>query len=161
GPLVKELLVPYDPSSRQGQEEVEDSGHPDDDRDEEVVAAPAAATDANEDAGESVDGSENAELKLPRLLFLDEANRISVEGLLAPLQAAFDRLQKRMEPPTVTLGRTEYAVPRRIWRVFAGNSPVADAERREQARPFKRRCAMVIPPDPMDAILKREDSFKK
>lgn len=153
GPLVKELLVPYDPSNPTGR----------------VAAGTVAEEDESEDGGrepvateeESEEESDNAELSVPRLLFLDEANRISVEGLLAPLQAAFDRLQKRMEPPTVTLGRTEYAVPRRIWRIFAGNSPVADTERREQARPFKRRCAMIVPPDPMEAILKREDSFRR
>jgi len=150
GPLVKELLVPYDPSSLPSRVTGGDNADADE---EEATPGP--------DVEESEEESETTELSVPRLLFLDEANRISVEGLLAPLQAAFDRLQKRMEPPTVMLGGTEYAVPRRIWRIYAGNSPVADTERREQSRPFKRRCAMIVPPDPMEVILKREDSFRK
>jgi MoxR-like ATPase len=131
GPLVKELLVPY----------VANHGPADDQSDDENGVA----------------GS----LEVPRVMFLDEANRIDVEGILSPMQAAFDRLQKRMEPPNVVLGKTEYAVPKRIWRIFAGNSPVADTGRREQSRPFKRRCAMVIPPDPMASVLEREDSFRR
>lgn len=131
GPIVKELLDTYLETPEEAEE--------DDDTDDEVAHT----------------------LDVPRILFLDEANRIDVEGVLAPLQASFDRLQKRMEPPNVTLGRTEYAVPKRIWRIFAGNSPVADTGRRSQSRPFKRRSSMVIPPDPMSTALEREDTFRR
>lgn len=97
----------------------------------------------------------------PILLFLDEANRVDVEELLAPLQPAFDRLQKRMEPPTVKLGANEYIMPPRTWRIFAGNSPAADTGRRQQSRPFKRRLSVVSPPNPLEIAVAREDSFRK
>jgi hypothetical protein len=123
GPLVKELLNPYEEDAEQ----------------------------------ESMDNNSD----IPKVLFLDEANRIDIEGLLSPLQAAFDRLQKRMEPPNVTLGKSEFVIPRRVWRIFAGNSPASDIGRHEQSRPFKRRFSTIIPPDPIGSSLRTELSFRK
>jgi hypothetical protein len=141
GPLVTDLLVPYADS-----------------RDPEKSQAPAADDPStNEPEETSADG----ELSVPRVLFLDEANRIDIEGVLSPLQAAFDRLQKRLEAPVLALGLSRFLVPRRIWRIFAGNSPAADSGRREQSRPFKRRLVTVIPPDPIESALQSEDGFKR
>jgi MoxR-like ATPase len=114
-------------------------------------------TEEASDEGTIVDG----ELAAPRVLFLDEANRIDIEGVLSPLQAAFDSLQKRQEPPLVTLGKSTYLVPKRVWRIFAGNSPAADTGRREQSRPFKRRLVTIIPPDPIDTALRSESTFQR
>jgi hypothetical protein len=102
----------------------------------------------------------DADASVPRLIFLDEANRVDIEGLLSPIQAGLDRLQKRLEPPVIALGRSRYVLPKRTWRIFAGNSPAADIGRREQSRPFKRRLTTVIPPDPLDASLRTEASFR-
>tara|TARA_R110002073_G_scaffold280193_1_gene444386 strand:+ start:527 stop:2317 length:1791 start_codon:yes stop_codon:yes gene_type:complete len=115
--------------------------------------------------GQSSDGDSGKDeagsmLSVPRLLFLDEANRVDIENLLSPLQAAFDRMQQREEPPAINLGRSHYRVPNRIWRIFAGNSPVSDAGRSEQSRPFKRRLSMVMPPDPMEVALESDRSFR-
>jgi MoxR-like ATPase len=137
GPLVSDLLVPYS-----------------------ALEAAGEAADSPHAAGEEGGGA-RSELGIPRLLFLDEANRVDIEGVLAPLQAAFDRLQKRMEPPIVTLGRTRYMLPKTVWRIFAGNSPASDSGRRQQSRPFKRRMSVVVPPDPMDSALGVEASFRR
>jgi MoxR-like ATPase len=150
GPLVADLLEPYQPQAAVGSVGESDSINEDSD-------------DSDELSDESIENNQSLpdSLVIPRLLFFDEANRVDIEGLLSPVQAALDRLQKRMEPPTVTLGRTEYSIVRRIWRIYAGNSPMSDSGRREQSRPFKRRCSTIIPPDPMSTVLEREDSFRK
>jgi MoxR-like ATPase len=101
------------------------------------------------------------ELAIPRLLFFDEANRVDIEALLSPMQGAFDRLQSRQEPPVLTLGQSRYLVPKKVWRIFAGNSPAADSGRREQSRPFKRRVPLVMPPDPIDAALSSDSAFTR
>jgi MoxR-like ATPase len=135
GPLTRELLVPYDSEAPRS---------PGDD-------------DAEDDEAQGAD----PELKIPRLLFFDEANRIDIEALLAPIQSMLDKLQKRMEPSTVPLGQTEYTLPNRVWRIFAGNSPVSDLGRREQSRPLKRRMSVVVPPDPMATVIGSADSFRR
>jgi MoxR-like ATPase len=151
GPLVADLLEEYESQS------VPESG-------DDLMLSDDSDDDEELQEGDSSQGTTEflpKTLLVPRLLFLDEANRIDIEGLLSPVQAAFDRLQKRMEPPTVTLGGSEYSIARRVWRIYAGNSPVADSGRREQSRPFKRRCSVIIPPDPMSAMLEREEAFRK
>ncbi len=142
GPLVADLLNPY------------------------IPAGTAAEAGADSDTTEEMEGGDGNgsivdPLSIPRLLFLDEANRVDIEALLSPVQAALDRMQKRMEPPTVSLGSSEYVTAKRILRIYAGNSPVSDSGRREQSRPFKRRVSVVVPPDPMSVMLDREDSFRK
>jgi len=144
GPLVDDLLMPY---NAQDGGATENGG-------ETNLQADAAGSQPEASAVES-------ELAVPRVLFLDEANRVDIEGILSPVQAAFDRLQKRLEPPVISLGRSKYIVPRRIWRIFAGNSPAADSGRREQSRPFKRRLATVIPPDPLESALGTDAAFRR
>lgn len=96
----------------------------------------------------------------PMLLFFDEANRVDIEGLLAPLQPAFDRMQRRLDPGVIQLGKNDYITPKKVWRIFAGNSPSADMGRREQSRPFKRRTSLCVTPDPMAAVMSRSASFR-
>jgi MoxR-like ATPase len=152
GPLVSDILVPYEDNS----EEPSD-----------LDAVAAVPIDAAEDVSTSElpqdadDGVTARDLSVPRLVFFDEANRVDIEALLSPAQAAFDRLQRRMEPPLISLGANQYALAHRVWRIYAGNSPISDSGRREQSRPFKRRCVLVVPPNPMDSALQREDSFRR
>ena len=94
------------------------------------------------------------------LIFFDEANRVDTEALLATLQPAFDRIQHRIEPSPLRLGKDTYQVPRRIWRIYSGNSPLTDLGRQEQSRPFKRRIPAVAMPDPAPNVLTRANSFK-
>lgn len=96
----------------------------------------------------------------PHLLFLDEANRIDIEGLLSPIQASLDSMQARRDPGMITLGSDEFVLPHRVWRIFAGNSPAADIGRKEQSRPFKRRLSVVLPPDPIQEAISAESRFK-
>lgn len=95
----------------------------------------------------------------PHLLFFDEANRVDIEGLLSPLQGAFDRMQRREDPGFVTLGRENFRVPSRVFRVFAGNSPLTDIGRKGQSRPLKRRLSVIIPPDPVEVALSTKARF--
>src|SRR5262249_36169534 len=137
GPLTTDLLIPYQEPTTTEVGEPEES-------------EPEKGEEPDEPAGAA---EEDDDRMIPRLVFLDEANRVDIEALLSPIQAALDQMQKRKEPPVIALGRTQYVAPRRIWRIFAGNSPAADIGRREQSRPLKRRMTTVIPPDPMVAAL--------
>ena len=100
-----------------------------------------------------------ASLPPPHLVFFDEANRVDIEGLIAPVQAALDRMQARKPGGVITLGRDQYVLPAKVWRIFAGNSPATDIGRKEQSRPFKRRLSVVSPPDPMDGSLRECKPF--
>ena len=133
GPFVREVMLPYAPESLNGgdAETLEQSG-----------IQPT---------------SEGAS---PHLLFFDEANRVDIEALLSPIQAALDRMQARKPGGVVTLGRDQYILPNRLWRIFAGNSPATDIGRKEQSRPFKRRLSVVLPPDPMEEIVTSSTKFR-
>ena len=140
GPLAKDLLIPYERAIS------------------DAVKAEEDQKDAEEAAGDSAALVNDAEV--PRVLFFDEANRIDIEGLLSPVQGAFDRIQRRLDPGVIALGKNEFTLPRRVWRIFAGNSPASDIGRREQSRPFKRRLSVVIPPDPLVEVIVRQTSFR-
>lgn len=130
GPFVRDVMRPYSP-------EVEDSS--------------LRPTEEAEPATSPLP---------PHLVFFDEANRVDIEGLLAPVQAALDRMQARKPGGVITLGRDQYVLPSRVWRIFAGNSPATDIGRKEQSRPFKRRLSVVLPPDPMSDVLTNTSRFR-
>ncbi len=140
GPLANDLLIPYERINTESDNGEEEQG------DEKEPAGPGAVL-VNE-------------IEIPRILFFDEANRIDIEGLLSPVQGALDRLQRRLDPGVIALGKNEFTLPRRVWRIFAGNSPASDIGRREQSRPFKRRLSVVIPPDPLGEVISRQANFR-
>lgn len=109
---------------------------------------------------ESADGEESVDLNVPVLVFFDEANRVDIEGLLSPIQSALDRLQQREDAGEITLGSDAFTLPKRVWRVYAGNSPATDLGRVNQSRPFKRRTSVVIPPDYARSVLGDSEEFK-
>jgi MoxR-like ATPase len=115
---------------------------------------------AESSAGSAVYDGEAASSPPPHLVFFDEANRVDIEGLLAPIQSALDRMQARKPGGVITLGRDQYVLPTRVWRIFAGNSPATDIGRKEQSRPFKRRLSVVLPPDPMEEVLANASRFR-
>lgn len=90
---------------------------------------------------------------IPHLLFLDEANRVNIENVLSPLQGPFDRMRQGKEPGLVTLGQQDYIMPRRVLRVFAGNSPAQDTGLKEQSRAFKRRISVMPMPDYLENVI--------
>lgn len=129
----------------------------------EVVMHPYALdTEAEEQDAENniVDNATRISEDVPHLVFFDEANRVDIEALLSPIQPALDRMQARTPGGVVTLGRSQYTLPSRLWRVFSGNSPSIDIGRKEQSRPFKRRISVVIPPDPMADLLVSSSRFR-
>jgi hypothetical protein len=140
GPLTKELLYSYN-ANKQG------------------ITGPSESIEELEQQSEEVTQYQE-ELRVPRLLFFEEANRIDIEVLLSPLQIPFDRMQQRKDPGTILLGKDEFVLPHRVWRIFAGNSPVADIGRVTQSRPFKRRLSTVIPPDVLKSKLANVSQFK-
>ena len=131
----------------------------------DVMLAYAEQESSNTEGGEdelesSQEISSQADAS-PHLVFFDEANRVDIEALLSPIQASLDRMQARKPGGVVTLGSDEYVLPKRVWRIFAGNSPATDLGRKEQSRPFKRRMSVVLPPDPMSEILVDSARFRK
>ena len=135
GPFVRDVMLPYAPDTSGTPESAEASAAPSDD--EPGVPTPS-----------------------PHLVFFDEANRVDIEGLLAPVQAALDRMQARKPGGVITLGKDQYVLPAKVWRIFAGNSPATDIGRKEQSRPFKRRLSVVLPPDPMDEVVSSSARFR-
>lgn len=133
GPVGDSVLYEAD-----GEEEDEDK---DDDQEEEEDAV-------------SVDAE-----SVPHLLFLDEANRVNIENVLSPLQGPFDRMRQGKEPGLVTLGQEEYIMPRRVLRVFAGNSPAEDTGLKEQSRAFKRRISVMPMPDYLENMITHRGRF--
>ncbi|MEK9723719.1 MAG: AAA family ATPase [Rhodospirillaceae bacterium] len=134
GPFVRDVMVPY-------------------------AAGTASAADTGEGAAPSED-EEEIPSPPPHLVFFDEANRVDIEGLLAPVQAALDRMQARKPGGVITLGKDQYVLPAKVWRIFAGNSPATDIGRKEQSRPLKRRLSVVLPPDPMDEVVSSSMRFR-
>lgn len=96
---------------------------------------------------------------VPHLLFLDEANRVNIENVLSPLQGPFDRMRQGKEPGLVTLGQEDYIIPRRVLRVFAGNSPAEDTGLKEQSRAFKRRISVMPMPDYLENVITHRGRF--
>lgn len=134
GPFVRDVLIPLQDD-----------------------ASPVISPDAQPNDGSDLQSDQEA---IPHLVFFDEANRVDIEGLLAFVQPAFDRLQARNEAGIITLGLRRYVMPKRVWRIFAGNSPSADTGRRVQSRPFKRRLSVVFPPNPVKEIVGSASRFK-
>ena len=94
------------------------------------------------------------------LVFFDEANRIDIEALLSPVQSELDRMQHRKPVNPIAFGKDYYLLPKRVWRIFAGNSPAADIGRKAQSRPFKRRLSVVVPNDPMEEVIGNSSRFR-
>lgn len=96
---------------------------------------------------------------VPHLLFFDEANRVNIENVLSPLQGPFDRMRQGKEPGLITLGQQDYIMPRRVLRVYAGNSPAQDTGLKEQSRAFKRRISVMPMPDYLENIIAHRGRF--
>ncbi|MEO5345826.1 MAG: AAA family ATPase [Magnetococcus sp. YQC-9] len=135
GPFVRDVMVAYVPDHE-------------------------SSADISENSETSEDQEEEVPSPAPHLVFFDEANRVDIEGLLAPVQAGLDRMQARKPGGVITLGKDQYVLPSKVWRIFAGNSPAMDIGRKEQSRPFKRRLSVVLPPDPMDEVVSNSARFR-
>lgn len=135
GPFVRDVMLPYVPDERS----ISDGG-------------PLLTFEE--------DGEPDTSSFTPHLVFFDEANRVDIEALMAPVQSSLDRIQARKPGGVTTLGRDRYLLPARIWRIFAGNSPATDIGRKEQSRPFKRRISVVLPPDPMAEVIAHGTRFR-
>ena len=134
GPFVEEVMEPY-------------------------MAAPNPTDLTSSSLADDYDDDMSTE-KCPHIVFFDEANRVDIEALLSPIQPALDRMQSRKMGGVITLGRSQYTLPAKLWRIFSGNSPATDIGRKEQSRPFKRRLSVVVPPDPMIELLASSSRFR-
>jgi MoxR-like ATPase len=133
GPFVRDVMIPY-----------------------EVEAGNIVGDEVEDLSARVEDGPE----KRAHVVFFDEANRVDIEALLSPIQSALDRMQARRPGGVVTLGRGQYTLPSKLWRIYAGNSPATDIGRKEQSRPFKRRLSVVLPPDPIEELVGNTSRFR-
>lgn len=95
------------------------------------------------------------------LILLDEANRKDIEGLLARFQGSLD--STAVDPfdasHEVPLGKSGvHKLSPYTYVVMTGNSPRDDEGRVEQSRPFRRRPALILVPNPLAAWIGSTDA---